>query len=844
MKKFYFIALLAISQFCIAQTQTPGITVGLLYSVDELVADGYTLYSPFSGDKAYLIDNCGLVVNEWNWDGGSNYTGCHLLPDGSVIKLVLAGGGVAAYGDACFERRSWDDELIWSYCGEGRFAGIHSDLVLLPNGNFAALVQDAHTPAESIAAGVNPNNLSNSWSTESVVEFMPTGLTTGEVVWEWREWDHLIQDFDPTKDNYGVVSENIGKIDCNNVFGNEHFNSLFYIEERDQFLMSSWRGDEIYIIDHNISNEDAMGPAGDLLWRWGNPSNYDMSGSQMLFGQHNPEYINAEYEHHGGKISVFNNGYAGAPGSGACVINPIYDELTNTYMVGSNGAFLPEDFDWAWGGEIFPGSNMSSGIMGGVSPQSNGNLTICEATKGRFSEVTFDGDIVWVYQNPDNGNVTPQGQTSNADVYKVEKYHPTYAAFDGRDMTPGTTVEDVNELSVICSGSVESELNAFVTGLTNSGAFPCGNEISPVMNVYNFGMLEITEMEIEYSINGEPAETFVWTGNIISTENTSVELPTITYAPEPNNEITITIITVNGAMDEVPNNNTTSSTWESAIASEPGEYLMIIETDQWGYETNWNIQNGNGDIVFSGNGYDSNSTYEIDLLLNEPGCYTLNIIDTYGDGIIGDNGISLIDPDGNEFYVTPNGDWSSQQLIFAIVLPVPLAQPSFTYEVDGQTVYFNNTTIGEEISSFSWDLDNGFIYTEDSLNSYTFAPGDYEVCLTATNPAGDVEHCETFTIEEPVGFEDYLVNVASINILPNPIVNQQFELLIESTETSNIITSIYSIDGQLVSEAKNLQLQIGANRFQFDLPKLSSGQYVLKISDADKSMTRKLMIVD
>ena len=35
------------------------------------------------------------------------------------------------------------------------------------------------------------------------------------VVWEWHAWDHLVQDYDATKDNFGVVSDQIDKIDLN-----------------------------------------------------------------------------------------------------------------------------------------------------------------------------------------------------------------------------------------------------------------------------------------------------------------------------------------------------------------------------------------------------------------------------------------------------------------------------------------------------------------------------------------------------------------------------------------------------------------------------------------------------
>ena len=56
---------------------------------------------------------------------------------------------------------------------------------------------------------------------DCLVEIKPTGKKTGEIVWEWRSWDHLIQDRDKTKPNYGNVSEHPELFDVNYIRGEE-----------------------------------------------------------------------------------------------------------------------------------------------------------------------------------------------------------------------------------------------------------------------------------------------------------------------------------------------------------------------------------------------------------------------------------------------------------------------------------------------------------------------------------------------------------------------------------------------------------------------------------------------
>ena len=118
----------------------------------------------------------------------------------------------------------------------------------------------------------------------------PVGTNDVNIVWEWHIWDHLIQDADSTLPNFAVISEHPGLQDVN--YGNagsnqgpggpngdwKHYNAIDYNEALDQIVISSRHHDEIYIIDHSTSTEEAAGHSGgnygmggDYLFRWGNP---------------------------------------------------------------------------------------------------------------------------------------------------------------------------------------------------------------------------------------------------------------------------------------------------------------------------------------------------------------------------------------------------------------------------------------------------------------------------------------------------------------------------------------------------------------------------------------------
>ena len=85
----------------------------------------------------------------------------------------------------------------------------------MPNGNLLFPVWRYHSKEEALELGRDPKHLSSGglWL-ESLVELHPTA-DSAEIVWEWKISDHLIQDFDSTKANYGQLKDHPGRIDIN-----------------------------------------------------------------------------------------------------------------------------------------------------------------------------------------------------------------------------------------------------------------------------------------------------------------------------------------------------------------------------------------------------------------------------------------------------------------------------------------------------------------------------------------------------------------------------------------------------------------------------------------------------
>jgi len=442
-----------------AQEQTVG-----LFVYDSSAHDGYNLFGSIRSNVTYLMDMYGRQVHSWQVDyppGNSVY----LLENGHLLRPSRPANG----GGGLIQEIAWDGTILWEYTYFDSAVRQHHDIEPMPNGNVLLLAWEYKTLEEVIAAGRDTSQLDDStlWP-EHVVEVEPNGTTGGSIVWEWHLWDHLIQDYDPTKNNYGVVAEHAELVNINSVLTFEadwiHANAIEYNAELDQIVICSRNLSEFWVIDHSTSTTEAAGNTGgnsgmggDILYRWGNPQNYDAGSEvdQRLFLQHDAQWIKPGCPGEGNFL-VFNNG-------GKSRVYSTVDEIESP--VDAEGYYPPpalgtphDPTEASWVYIADPPDDFYSSFISGAQRLVNGNTLICAGVGGRFFEVTPTFEIVWEYISPatTTGPVSQGVVPGNNNVFRCNRYPADYPGLLGRDLTSGSTIETY---PITISGTTEYPAN-------------------------------------------------------------------------------------------------------------------------------------------------------------------------------------------------------------------------------------------------------------------------------------------------------------------------------------------------------------------------------------------------
>ncbi len=454
--------LLFFSTLCLCSTYAQN-TVGLLsYDAAQAYA-GYNLIFPHNQPNVYLLDNCGEIVHTWT-DEANFRPGniAYLTEEGNLIKgkrdaVVVDDPIWAGGGGETLEILDWDNNLLHSMTINDSLQRMHHDFAPMPNGNILLIVWEKKTRAEAIEAGRDPAKMERDelWP-DKIIEWNPE---LDSIVWEWHAWDHLIQDFDSTKANYGVVADHPEKIDIN--WDTEdgdpdwmHSNAIDYNPRLDQIILCVPTFHEFWVIDHTTSREQAatdrggLGErGGDLMYRWGNPATYraGTAEDQQLFYPHDIHWVDdfldftfPDYD----KIAIFNN-RVGADFSTANLLRPAWDMYGWKYTL-ENGQYNPRTFDRTY---YHPDTTAlwSTGLSS-VQLLPNGNTLICAGRFGYAFELSPANEIVWEYITPlRGGQPVAQGDTTlainNNLTFRLKRYPEDFAAFDGKDLSSKGWIE-------------------------------------------------------------------------------------------------------------------------------------------------------------------------------------------------------------------------------------------------------------------------------------------------------------------------------------------------------------------------------------------------------------------
>jgi len=458
----------------------------LLFYNQEKAYNGYTL---FSSRGTWLIDMQGRVVHSWKIG-----TNPRLLDNGHLLDASKDDPS----GFKGFKELDWDGNVVWEHTETRPGYAPHHDWVRIFNKKLNApttlyIANKAVSTEQALAAGADPKKGPyRGVEMDAIVEVD----MDGKVVWEWWFFDHLIQDLDPSKKNYvgqgKSISDYPGRLNIN-LPGRRlkrdwlHLNSLDYNGELGQIVFNSVQG-EFYVIDHDAtfvpgdpkaSIAKAAGPAGDFLYRFGDPARYAQgdapriledwtqatAGHKQIGGSHDIQWIKPGLPG-AGHFLIFNNGqylyqrtnqsyvleidgFLNAQGQRSKqYVNPPaagYERVSADHDTHKPTNHVSKQIVWSYGSKSNQG--FFAHIGAGAQRLPNGNTLICSDTEGHLFEVTADGELVWEYVNPVTrtlGTVKtmPDSIPMTNSVFRCYRYGPNHPAFKGKDLTPKGTITE------------------------------------------------------------------------------------------------------------------------------------------------------------------------------------------------------------------------------------------------------------------------------------------------------------------------------------------------------------------------------------------------------------------
>lgn len=361
-------------------------------------------YQRVDPNPIFAIENGGTTAYELNKDGTKGRT-YHFdlnlgnditrLENGSLLGIfkpaVSAPFSFGGSGGVLRKLQSDGTTIEWEHSIVSNDELAHHDLDILPNGNIITLVWERIPLAQAISMGASTTT---DIFLEKIVEINPQD---NSIVWQWKSWEHLVQNQFEDRDNFGNLRNNLNKIDLNYNSSQAngdwmHANAITYDERRDLIFISVNFYHEVWVIDHSTTTVEASGSTGgnqnkggDLVYRFGNPTTYEGMGEKFLDNVHHPNFSTTDNN----QMLLYSNG-------GTTEQSTVYEIAIPQYL--SLEADVDNGPQRLW---EFTHPELYHGKISGATKLQNGNVLITEGDYG-FWEITPEKRIAWKYQGETN----------------------------------------------------------------------------------------------------------------------------------------------------------------------------------------------------------------------------------------------------------------------------------------------------------------------------------------------------------------------------------------------------------------------------------------------------------
>lgn len=157
-------------------------------------------------------------------------------------------------------------------------------------------------------------------------------------------------------------------------------------------------------------------------------------------------------------------------------------------------------------------------------------------------------------------------------------------------------------------------------------------------------------------------------------------------------------------------------------------------------------------------------------------------------------------------------------------------------------VEFKGASYGEA-SEAEWNFGDGTTNSTSIAPTHEYAPGDYEACLTLSNPTQGTSSTVCDSVHILVtGIQNQIEKKASLSCYPNPM-HTSADIRFTIAEQSHVSIVLYDITGKKVQTLVNKEMNAGSFNTSINRNNLTAGVYYMQLKTDKNSLSQKLIIL-